>query len=159
MHAFARVESHINLELNNFVLIKIGLRQPGGDLIIDAILGAARIAVLMDTIKRLLRVTKASNATKEEMDSIFSHLGEINFLRDAIVHNAAYPAIYDGPGLHFTSNAYGVREAEKAMMIIFRLTDLQNLTRDLEVMQERISRCSLPERLRRSAFAGDEVSS
>src|SRR4051812_22603062 len=92
MHAFARVESHINLELNNFVLIRIGPRQPGGDLIVDAILGPARIAALMDTIKRLLRVTKASKETKDEIDSIFNHLGEINGFRDAIVHNAAYPA-------------------------------------------------------------------
>lgn len=61
-----------------------------------AVLGGMRMAALKDTVKRLLRVFRASEAEIAAINQVFAQLGDIQFLRDRLAHHWTRPTEEDG---------------------------------------------------------------
>jgi hypothetical protein len=168
-HAFAQVEDGLNLTIAEF--LEAETNQPddsradindagpfsAADIrrsqryasawikrkaLFKAVAAGLRLANLRDVMKRLLRVTNTSNDTRREVDRIFDQLGEIQYIRDRLAHNAAIllpnnPTIAGttNNGCWFcTSNLSTVKENEQFELLYFKLSMLLDIVGDLEVI-------------------------
>lgn len=78
-----------------------------------AVLSGGRMAVLKDTIKRLLRVTKADEEIIGFTARLFSQLGDIQFFRDRLAHHWTKPLTGDLDHMWINSDFAAAREDEK----------------------------------------------
>lgn len=100
------------------------------DDVIIALLGGQRMKQLKETIKRLLRATKADPDRLAYVDAIFLQLGEIQFFRDRLTHFLTVMSDYD-PECWVNMNHTGVRERGKMEDIHFNLFALKAASMDL----------------------------
>jgi len=100
---------------------------------VSAILGGMRMAVLKDTIKRLLRVTEAPTELTDYVNVIFAQLSEIQYLRNRLTHyNTGRWFSRRG---HFTNTDIEVaRETPKAVTIKFTYDALDAARHDLHAI-------------------------
>lgn len=99
-----------------------------------AVLRGQRMSPLKDTIKRLMRATKASQRRRDHTDAVFSQLGEIQFFRDRLTHH--FTAISaDDPSKWVNMNFAGIREPHLMEDITFDLEALVAATHDLMEMR------------------------
>jgi len=98
-----------------------------------AVLGGQRMATLKDTIKRLLRATKANKKRVAYADSIFKQLGEIQFFRDRLAHHITVRT--DKPDTWENMNFAAVREVSKIEDIRFTLATLAAASSDLHTIR------------------------
>lgn len=99
-----------------------------------AMLGGQRMSPLKDTIKRLLRVTGAAVDRKAFVESLFSHLGEIQFFRDRLTHFLTVMSDYN-PECWVNMNFTGIKEREKMEDIHFNLFALHAAACDLRALR------------------------
>lgn len=100
-----------------------------------AILGSQRMASLKDTIKRLLRATKASARRIAFVDAIFLQLGEIQFFRDRVTHYITVMSDYD-PECWVNMNYTGIREPHLMEDLHFNLFAIHAAAADLKEMRQ-----------------------
>ena len=93
------------------------------------------MASLKDTIKRLMRATKASQKRIDYIDKFLMQLGEIQFLRDRLAHYLTVVSDYD-PEYWVNMNFTGVRERDKMEDIHFNLVALKAASIDLQDMRK-----------------------
>ena len=99
-----------------------------------AVLGGQRMSPAKDTIRRLLRATKANAKRTGFVDKLFAQLGEIQFFRDRLAHNLT--TLTEGePHLFINMNFAGIRELEKFEDIVFDVDALEAATLDLYAMR------------------------
>ena len=92
-HALLRAdEEGLAALIKNFVKDELASDDPKFSDVLDALTGGMRVALLRDTIKRLLRVTKVREPIVTEVNSIFEQLGEIHFFRDRMAHHGSSEA-------------------------------------------------------------------
>lgn len=113
------------------VVIKSGGKN---DDVLIALLGSQRMASLKDTIKRLLKATKATSERTGFADKIFLQLGEISFFRDRLSHYLTVMADYN-PEAWINMNFTGVRDRDKMEDIHFNLFALKAASSDLQDMR------------------------
>ena len=135
-HVYSRAESDLNATISVFVHERIVPRgQPKDSAIIKALLGGSRIGASRDTLKRLLRVVKASEEMHSEVNRILSQLGEISFFRDRLAHNGAAPGSlpneHEFSGWFSISNSLTSREFEQLETISFTPQILMDMAYDL----------------------------
>jgi hypothetical protein len=154
MHNFACVEDILNTAVSTFVFNPSPYVE-GPDMdwyrtldAIKAVTGGMRIAVLRDALKRLLRVHKASKKSRDEIAFVFAQLGEIQYMRDRLAHNAAVPMPPFGSGLYSTNNLSTASEFEKFDEILFTTSMLDNMADDLAEIPFFIHQALYPERWR-----------
>lgn len=102
--------------------------------VILAVLGGQRMAPLKDTIKRLLRATKATPKRRDYVDAIFMQLGEIQFFRDRITHYITVMSVYN-PECWVNMNYTGIRERKQMEDLHFNLFAPFAAAADLKAMR------------------------
>ena len=93
---------------------------------------------------RMLRVGDADPTMIAEVKRIFDQVGEIQYMRDRIAHNAAYPNFTDKEGWFSTTNHYTAHEGDKISLVMFKPTMLLNMVRDLEAIPPLLERALDP---------------
>lgn len=99
-----------------------------------AVLGGMRMSPLKDTTKRLLRILRVPQERKEAVDTIFAHLGDIQFLRDRLAHHMTRQ-IEERPGVWINDDYAAIREFDKSKKLEFELSALDAATSDLEIIK------------------------
>lgn len=99
-----------------------------------ALLGDQRMAQLKDTIKRLMRATKATERRSRFVDAFFLQVGEIQFFRDRISHYLTVMSDYN-PECWVNMNFTGIRERNKMEDLHFNLFALKAAAMDLQEMR------------------------
>lgn len=89
LHEFSRMENSMNAYLAQVLADSIEIDSLRASLILRAAVGGQRLAPLRDTLKRLLRVTRAPAGTLAYVEVILKHVGDIHYLRDRLMHNGA----------------------------------------------------------------------
>ncbi len=166
MHVFGSTESSLSSQLQISVLSLVypgyPLRQEEelntqeerqaqararllGIAAVKAVTAGSRLAQMKDTFKRLLRIKKSAADDAAEIDMVFAHLGEIQFVRNCLVHNAAYMDMKENIGWFKSSNVKNVKEHEKQETISFSLAMLTAMTNDLFWVSQRVSHAMQPE--------------
>ncbi|MQA21280.1 hypothetical protein [Rugamonas rivuli] len=112
---------------------------------VRAVLGSMRFKSMRDSFKRLLNVTNADPKVTGELERIFSHLGEIQFLRDRLAHNGATPDMTNKENWFSTSDSHTQNLQEKTSTIYFKAGDLLDMARDLHVIPDLIFEVFNPE--------------
>jgi hypothetical protein len=133
VHAFAVAEDDINRIIHDFAILGRLALPVEKQAIVHAILGGMRIAVARDTLKRLLRVTGAADSVCAEINRVLGQLGEIQFFRDRIAHNGAFPD-FENAGRFYTTNQIAARETEQVEWISFTPAILLDMAHDLELI-------------------------
>lgn len=129
MDAFAAMENDLNGLLIEFLQDRTGVNDGA---IWSATIGGMRLKPLKDTFNRVLRAVNAPNQDCAEVAKVLSQMGEIQFLRDKLAHNAAWAEIRDGEWWFGTTNLKTARERDQIELIFFRTETLRAATRDLE---------------------------
>ncbi|MCX9147154.1 hypothetical protein [Erythrobacter sp. WG] len=128
-HSYTALEH----ELTCAVYVAVTRLEKRDDAVV-AMLGGQRMSPLKDTIKRLLRVTGAETERKQYVDTLFSHLGELQFFRDRLTHFLTVMSEYN-PECWVNMNFTGIREREKMEDLHFNLYALHAATCDLRIMR------------------------
>ena len=97
------------------------------------VLGGQRMAPLKDTIKRLMRATRANKKRIAYLDAVFKQLGEIQYFRDRIAHHIT--VLTDDPDVFTNMNFAAIREMEKMEDITFNISTLAAASDDLRVIR------------------------
>lgn len=130
MHSFSMLEVGVNDLITIHVADSISTDWAKLDLV-KSIIGGLRFKPARDTLKRLPRVSRFDDETREEVDRIFKHVGEIHFLRDRLAHNAAGPVKVGDEWWFASSNQVNIREGEDLEVIRFTVEMLHNAADDL----------------------------
>ena len=81
-------------------------------LVVSATFGGMRMAMLKETVKRLLRVSQAPKSHTAMAERLFKHLGDIEFFRNRLAHHFTEP-LTDQPDHQWRNSDYAsVREGE-----------------------------------------------
>lgn len=155
MHSYSRVEANLNLTISTFVKEKLRVawsnspdpelriveakRSIERDELIQAILGAQRPAQAKETLKRLLRVTKAEPHVRTRVDEILSHFSTIGKFRDMLAHNAPDHDQTNKKQIFILRNTYLVNEKSKEMEFKFPSELLVRAAWDLANMPDFLS--------------------
>jgi hypothetical protein len=139
------MEDSLNRLVSEFVVERVAHNQPSEAAIIGAVMGGQRLAPLKDTLNRLLRVTAAADAVTKNVTDILAHVGEIQFLRDRLAHNGAFPDLENGRWWFGTTNVSTVRERKDSEMLFFTHEMLLAASHDLEDAWELIDRQIRPQ--------------
>lgn len=131
-HAYTAMEHELNLAIFAAVT-RMTKRQKRKEVLL-AVLGGQRMSPAKDTIKRLLRATKANPKRVSFVDQLFAQLGEIQFFRDRLAHNLT-TLTDDEPHKFMNMNFAGIRELEKFEDIVFDVDALDSATNDLYAMR------------------------
>ena len=99
-----------------------------------AMLGGQRMSTLKDSIKRILKNTKADSERLSFVSNVFSQLGEIQFFRDRLAHYLTVMSDYN-PECWVNMNFTGIREIEKMEDLHFNLFALHAAASDLRLMR------------------------
>jgi hypothetical protein len=151
MDMFATIEDGMNFILLDFLSRRLRwVGQEDDDRLLRAVLGGMRVAAMRDTLKRVLRVSDATEATREEVDKVLSHLGDIHWFRDRIAHCSADIEWHEGVWRYSFTNRYTVRELDQLDVIGFDLKHLRRMTYDLETIILRLLKVFNPEFLERA---------
>jgi hypothetical protein len=166
MHFYARMEVSMNVLVSSYVEMKVHDRElavrdnpAGGRLgeqrdaflslqrnaVLRAMIGGLSTEGLKDAIVRLLRVTGEPAAIIEKVKQLFSHLTEIQRMRNRLAHSSATPDLCNKDSWFYTDNQYSVREAEKAEMIYFQASVLRAMANDVERMPRMLERVFHPQ--------------
>ena len=119
IHHFARVETHISVNLWKLTRISIRIAQ--------AVFSGVRMDAAASLINRVLDATNADPTARDEFQYIFTQLGHITKVRNDILHYGITSPSFE-PGLH-TSNrlvAYSedkIRETPVSATILNQMTD------------------------------------
>jgi hypothetical protein len=142
MHEFARTETSINAIILCFVNNNMKSRSAENLEILQALIGEMRMAPLIQTLKRLLRVVEFPEERQKKVSRILDHLSEIQFMRDRLAHHGATAIIEmgDKDGWFQTTNSSAVRGRDKSEHISFRIETIREMTSDLEAIPARIGR-------------------
>lgn len=132
MRASAEAENAINGLLIEYVEERYDKKEPGASLI-AAVIGGIRLKPMLDTFRRVVRLGGMPLEAQTELAEIFGHLGEIQFLRDKLAHNAVYREPKDEPGWFGVTNVRVAREKQSVEDIIFSVDTLDAATSDLNV--------------------------
>jgi len=132
-HQYTDLEHHFTCTVR--VVVTQKMAGPEQNAIAYAVLGGMRINPLKDTIKRLLRVLQAPKANRDAVDKVFSHLGDIQFLRDRLTHHLTRPSADGRAGVWVNSDFAGVRELEKSTELEFKLDALSAASADLHALK------------------------
>lgn len=133
-HQFTEMEHQLACLIRN--LITERRDTPRDYFIAVALLSGSRMGTLMDTVKRLLRILGVDKATKEAVDKIFAHLGDIQFLRNRLAHHFTRPFGPDKPDVWVNDDFASVKEAHKDRPLEFTLKTVRNAGNDLATMKE-----------------------
>jgi hypothetical protein len=131
-HAYTAMEHELNLAIFAAVT-RMTKRQKRKEVLL-AVLGGQRMSPAKDTIKRLLRATKANPKRLRFVDCLFAQLGELQFFRDRLAHNLTV-LTEEEPHLFMNMNFAGIRELEKFEDIVFDVDALDAATHDLHTMR------------------------
>lgn len=139
MHQFSAMENGLNGYLAQFLALAIvPSDSPKAFLIIRAAVGGQRMAPLRDSMKRILRITRASPQMRDKIDAILDHVGNLQFVRDRLAHNGAILVDRRGKVRVETSNSFTVREFEQLETLYFPIQMLLDMTADLAVIHAAI---------------------
>jgi hypothetical protein len=129
--------SYTRLEHELTCIIFLVATQSGkrSDDVLIALLGGQRMAQLKDTIKRLLRATRASQERIQFADALFLQLGEIQFFRDRLTHYITVMSDYN-PECWINMNHTGIRERDRLEDIHFNLFAPKAASIDLRIIAE-----------------------
>lgn len=131
-HAYTAMEHELNLAI--FAAVTRMTRRQKRKEVLLAVLGGQRMSPAKDTIKRLLRATKANPKRIRFVDCLFTQLGEIQFFRDRLAHNLT--VLTEGePYLFMNMNFAGIRELDKFEDIVFDVDALDAASDDLHTMR------------------------
>lgn len=97
-----------------------------------AVVSTGRMGTLKDTIKRVLRVTEASNEHRANVDAVFAQLGEIQFLRDRLAHYPTYLVDESQPPVFENTDMGLSKEAQRAQALVFEVSALTAATADIK---------------------------
>lgn len=103
---------------------------------IRAMLGPMRTALIRDSFKRLLIVTKAQAKVREECTRIFSQLSDIQNMRDRISHNGATLETRKNETWFFTTDLGNKHLEEDHSTIHFQISDINKMSYDLGVIPD-----------------------
>jgi len=84
--AYTGVKHHFTCCIKN--TLSRQMRDEKHKWLINAVVGSMRMAAAKDTIKRILRVQSAPPSRRALVDKAFAHLGEIEWFRNRLAHNA-----------------------------------------------------------------------
>jgi len=84
--AYTGIEHHFTCCIKN--TLSRQMRDDKNEWLINAVVGSMRMAAAKDTIKRILRVQSAPPSRRALVDKAFAHLGEIEWFRNRLAHNA-----------------------------------------------------------------------
>lgn len=138
MHNFALLEVCINDIIVTLFMDEFDTQHRKIELT-KAAMGGFRFSVARDTLKRLLRITNADEATRSEVDRVLSHVGEIHFLRDRLAHNAAGPTKLDGLWWFGCTNRVNIRELKDLEILYFTVEMLNDAADDLSLAEQCIT--------------------
>jgi hypothetical protein len=130
-HTFTAVEAELNYAIY-VAVTRLSKRMRAAPML--AVLGGLRMSPAKDTIKRLLRATRASERRKDFVDALFHQLGEIQFFRDRLSHHATVISS-DNPAIWINMNFGGIKELHQMEDISFHLETLRAATADLQVIR------------------------
>jgi hypothetical protein len=99
-----------------------------------AVLGDQRMAQLKETIKRLMRATKATEKRQGFVDAFFLQVGEIQFFRNRLSHYLTVMSDYN-PECWVNMNFTGISEREKMEDLHFNLFAIKAASLDLQEMR------------------------
>jgi len=131
-YAYTALEYELNITIYATVT---RLSKGRNGRVLVAVLGGQRMSPAKDTIKRLLRATKASDKKIAFVDALFHQLGEIQFFRDRLTHNFTSMS-KDDPNIWVNMNFAGVRDVFQVEDISFHLSTLSAATIDVWWMRE-----------------------
>jgi hypothetical protein len=143
--SYGRTESVLALYLSRFVARAFGDDSNEGLTLTRVLLGSQRTKELSDTLKRLLRVTGAAEERQETLAKALSHLGEIQMLRDRIVHQSASPEFHEGKWAVRNSNHNQIRENSQLEELYFTIEDMDDMSADLWLLQVKVRMALFPE--------------
>lgn len=126
-HQYTAVESELNTAVLAAVTRLSKMRRAAP---LIAVLGGQRMGPVKDTIKRLMRATRASERRKAYVDALFLQLGEIQFFRDRLAHHQTVMS-EDDPDVWVNMNFAGIRELHQMEDIYFRIDALHAAANDL----------------------------
>ncbi|MYM23723.1 hypothetical protein GTP46_13805 [Duganella sp. FT135W] len=135
MHCYGRAEGSLSATIRVFVGDRVTPRHPDGYFVVDAVLSSFRLSAAQDTIKRLLRVTKARSEVQEAAQQILSKFSEIQFLRDKIAHYGATPDMRN-KDRWFSTGTTMVNEYDKMELIYFKPQMLLDMADDLHLIPD-----------------------
>jgi hypothetical protein len=148
MHAFSSMEDSLNGLVTSYLTFavagdydsKYGAHYP----VIQSAIGGMRLSTLKDSIQRLMRSTSVHKDIQAGVAEILGHLGAIQFLRNKIAHNSAYPLYVDGEWWFQTNDLNTIYEYQNHAIIYFTKEHLQTAASDLEVASGFIDRLLHP---------------
>ncbi|WP_314950974.1 hypothetical protein [Bradyrhizobium cosmicum] len=133
IHMFARTEDSLHAVAANFLSARFVARDVQDAFAIRAVMGPIGISAISDTLKRLLRVTKAPAPRQKDLAFVLNHLSVITTLRNRLAHNAGYPDL-NNRGWFSTSNSTAIREIEKNNNLHFSTQMLLDAASDVELI-------------------------
>ena len=132
-NAFTGVEHLLTCCVKN--TLSREMRDDRNEWLVNAIVGSMRMSPAKDTVKRILRVQGAPVARRLFVDKVFAHLGDIQWLRDRIAHNATLLRGDDQKHMLISFDFASAREAEKSEFVGFMPPVLRAASHDLVVIK------------------------
>lgn len=132
-NAYTGVEHHLTCCIKN--TISREMKDDRSEWLINATIGGMRMAAAKDTIKRILRVQKATEGRRKLVDKMFAHLGDIEWLRNRLAHNVTLLRGNDDKHMLINFDFASAKEEEKSEFVGFMPVVLRRASLDLHAIK------------------------
>jgi hypothetical protein len=130
VHMFGRAEDSLSALIQIYANAQMAPKRPQDFLLLRAAVVRRGLQENKELLMRMLRASGAPEEMRVEVTRILDHFGEVQRVRNLLVHGGAYGTL----GWLATSNDHTTPELGKAKGFSFRVEVLDHMARDLEII-------------------------